>query len=82
MVRTGSIGLTGFEIITLMRWLDDPAFPMLSEPATPPRRQPRPKTAAPAAPAASAPAVAAPAVAAPAVAAPASSRTNTAAPKK
>ncbi len=31
-VRTSSAGLTGFELVLLLRWLDDPAFPKLTEP--------------------------------------------------
>jgi hypothetical protein len=31
-VRTSSAGLIGFELVLLLRWLDDPAFPKLTEP--------------------------------------------------
>lgn len=42
-VRTSSVGFTGFELVMLMRWLDDPAFPRVSEPAAtlPQRRRER-----------------------------------------
>ena len=44
LVRTSAIGLTGFEIAWLMRWLGDPAFPGWSEPksAFPQRDHPAP----------------------------------------
>lgn len=32
VTRTSSIGLTGFEIMALLRWLDDPQFPRYTEP--------------------------------------------------
>lgn len=35
-VRNSALGLTGLELVALMRWLDDPAFPSLSEPAMSP----------------------------------------------
>jgi hypothetical protein len=31
-LRNSSLGLTGLELVALLRWLDDPAFPSLSEP--------------------------------------------------
>ncbi len=35
-VRNSALGLSGLELVALMRWLDDPAFPRLSEPAASP----------------------------------------------
>lgn len=31
--RTSAVGLTAFELVALMRWIDDPEFPRLSRPA-------------------------------------------------
>lgn len=35
-VRNSALGLSGLELVALMRWLDDPDFPRLSEPAARP----------------------------------------------
>jgi hypothetical protein len=48
VVRSSSVGLTGFELVALMRWLDDPTFPRLNEPPLLPKRERRPQPAAPA----------------------------------
>ena len=46
LVRSSSVGFTGLELVMLMRWIDDPAFPKLSEPKINPsllrRDQPKP----------------------------------------
>src|ERR1043166_1446305 len=35
LVRKSHIGLTGFEVVTLLRWIDSPAFPLGYEPPPP-----------------------------------------------
>lgn len=67
LVRSAPVGLTGFELILLMRWLDDPAFPLLSAlPDNPIRtRRARPTDRSATNPAALKPAVTQPAPAKP-----------------
>ncbi len=45
LVRKSHLGLTGFELVALVKWLDDPGFPTVGLPwpfATPPSRNPVP----------------------------------------
>jgi len=46
-VRKSHIGFTGFELATMLRWIDSPAFPLGYEPPASPRRKPAPTPSQP-----------------------------------
>jgi len=49
LVRSSHIGLTGFELATLLRWVESPGFPLTFEPPPPVLDRSRKRTAKPAA---------------------------------